>query len=265
MSAPAAFDVRAYMRDPWDLRPADVYLGAVAGLPAPVLDALVHLWSVERAALERMRDVLVTPAHADPRVTAFLTTWTYEQYWLAETLRAVLEANGCTVREPADTPAGRFRRAWDERCRPVLGAVVSNLLGADVIGAQLAVGWLDTAVLALVHRRLGAIDPRLAELSGEVVRVKERHLAFCAEEAAARLADGARARRLARNAVARWRWPGTRYAGPGPVGAVLVHLVADPGCRAAVAEIDGVAAGLPGLSGAGPVLRELDRLVLPGR
>lgn len=47
---------------------------------------------------------------------------------------AVLAANGRTAREPRDTAGGRWRRIWDERARPTIGAVASNLLDADVTG-----------------------------------------------------------------------------------------------------------------------------------
>ena len=260
MSTTTGFDVRAYLRDPHGLRPGDLDLDALEALDAGVLDVLTHLWSVERGMLDRMRDVLLTPTHADSRVTAFLTTWAYEQYWLAETLRAGLAANGRAAREPSDTASGRIRRAWDERGRPTVHAVCSNLLGADVTGAQMAVSRLDTAVLCLAYQRLGTVEPRLAEPVGAVLGVKERHLAFYTEEAAARLAAGAGARRLARTAMARWRWPGTHYAGTAPAAASVRRLLPGPVARAAVRVLDDDAAALPGLAGIRPARTALVRL-----
>lgn len=260
MSTTTGFDVRAYLRDPRGLRPTDLDLDAVGGLGTDTLDVLTHLWSVERGMLDRMRDALLTPLHADSRVTAFLTTWAYEQYWLAETLGAVLAANGRAVREPADTARGRILRAWDERGRPTVHAVRSNFLGADGTAAQMASSRLDTAVLGLTYHRLGAVEPRLAELVRAVLGVKERHLAFYTEEAAARLAVDAGARRLTRTAMARWRWPGTRYAGAAPAAASVRHLLPGPVARAAVRELDDDAAALPGLAGLRPVRTALERL-----
>ncbi|GAA3510630.1 hypothetical protein [Georgenia daeguensis] len=248
----AAFDVRAYMRSPRDLRPEDVDLTATRPLRPAALRALVHLAHVERSALTRMRDLLVTPTHADVRVTAFLTTWSYEQHWLAETLDAVIAANGRTAAAPRPTPGGRVLRAWDERCRPTVEAVRSNLLGADVVGGHMVTGWLDTAVVTLVYRHLAAAEPRLRELSSAAERVKERHEAFCAHEATARLSAGAGARRLARRAVAGWSWPGTRYAGA-PGAAVLVPLLATASGRRALEHLDEGVAAFPGLAGVRPV------------
>lgn len=254
------FDVRAYARDPHALRPADLDLQALNDLDPGTLEVLAHLWCVERGLLDRLRDLLVTPTHAEARVTAFLTAWAYEQHWLAETLGAGLAANGRTAREPADTPLGRARRTWDERARPALGAVSSNLLGAETTGAQMVTGGLDTAVLAAVYRRLGAVEPRLAGTARKIVGLKERHLAFFAEEAGARLDRSASARRLARSGVARWRWPGTRYGDPGPHRAWVSRLFADPAARADLLAVDEDLAALPGLAGARPVAAALGRL-----
>lgn len=261
MSGAAGFDVRAYARDPHELRPADLDLESLRGLAPGTLEVLVHLWCVERGLLDRLRDILVTPTHAEPRVTAFLTTWSYEQHWLAETLAAVLAANGRAAREPGDTARGRGRRVWDERARPVLGAVAGNFLGADVTGAQMTTSGLDTAVLAEVYRRLAAAEPRLAATARQIVGLKERHRAFFAEEAATRLSGSANARRLARAAVSRWRWPGTRYCDPGPVAERIGRLVGTPADRAGLLGVDAEIAALPGLGGARPVAVALGRLV----
>ncbi|MEX5303972.1 hypothetical protein [Kocuria sabuli] len=246
------FDVRAYMRDPHVLRPTDLDPHALGTLSAPALDALAYLWAVEGTVLGRMRDVLVTPTHAESRVTAFLTTWSYEQHWLTTTLGSVLEARSRTPRLPLDTPLGGLRRAWDDRARPTVAAIGTNLLGADVTGAHMVTGWLDTAALALVYRRLGAVEPALGELTCAVVRLKDRHLDFYAEEATDRLARSATARRIARTAADRWRLPGTRYAGPAPARAALT-LLTDPAGRPAVGEIDDAVAVFPGLTGTHPL------------
>jgi hypothetical protein len=92
------------------------------------------------------------------------------------------------------------------------------------------------------------------------VRLKERHHAFFAEEAGARLNGSRRARRLARTAVSRWRWPGTRYGGTGPAGTWVRRLFAEPAGRAALLGLDEDLAALPGLAGVRPVAAALGRL-----
>ncbi len=264
------FDVRAYTRDPLDLRESGT--PGPSGLRPAALDAVAYLWSVERAALDRVRDVLVTPTHADARVTAFLITWTFEQHALAERLAGVLAADGRAVVPPPDSRQGRARRVWDERVAPTVGAVHSNLLGADVTSGHLAAGWLDAATTGLLHRRLTDLDPRLEELSQLVHALKARHLEFFAAELDWRLSIGppssaapgrlesarrvgsvSGARRHGRRAAAAWRWPGTRYVNPGPAREVARQLVGRHRGIGEVRALDESFAAFPGLGGSHPV------------
>lgn len=271
------FDVRAYTRDPLDLREAPV--PDPVGLAPAALDAVAYLWSVERGALDRVRDVLVTPTHADARVTAFLITWTFEQYALTERLAGVLGANGRPAEPPSDTRWGRARRVWDERAAPTLAAVHSNLLGADVTSGHMAAGWLDAATTGLLHRRLTVLDPGLTELSRLADALKARHLQFYAAEltwrlsvspppatapsleSAGRVGSVAGARRHGRRAAAAWRWPGTRYGHPGPAGDVVRHLLGSDSRTGEVRALDTAFSALPGLGGSRPVERGLSRLL----
>ena len=49
---------------------------------------------VEHHTICYLRDLLVSPAHADPEVTAFLTLWNFEEFWHGEALAAGLAAHG---------------------------------------------------------------------------------------------------------------------------------------------------------------------------
>lgn len=258
MNAPA-FDVRAYMRDPYVLRPTDLDLEELDTLSAPALELLGYLWAVESNALTRMRDLLVTPTHAESRVTAFLSTWAHEQRWLGATLQALLSANGRTAQEPADTALGRLRRTWDDRCGPTVAAIGTNLLNVDITGAHMITEWLDSAVLTVAYQWLGRAEPALEDLTGKVCRLKDRHRAFDAAEACARLADPATGR-IARFAIHRWRFPGTRYAGPAPHRIVAAGFLGDSGARHTLEGLDRVVATFPGLSGTHPVATALARL-----
>jgi len=252
-----AFDVAAYVRSPIELRPTDLDVSATAGLRAGVLAVVEHLWTVERAILDLLRDLLLTPTHTESRVTAFLNTWAYEQYWLTQTLRAVLEANGDIDPDRPANRIGAVRRAWDERVRPTISAVRSNLVGEDIVAAQVTLGWLDTAVIHLGYQRLGELEPRLAELAAKVEPLKARHLAFYWTEARSRLDASVGGRRLARRAIARWRWPEVRYAGRTAVRPVVEMLYADRATASRLRAIDADVARLPGLADLTPVRRAL--------
>lgn len=254
------FDVRAYMREPRVLRPEDFCPGETGPVSVPALNTLSYLWAVENSMLGRLRDVLVTPTHADSRVTAFLSTWAYEQHWLTTTLGSVLEAHGCRAQESTDTMLGRKRRSWDERVRPTVSAIATNLMGAEITGAHMVTAWLDTAVLAMTYRQLGAIAPGAEGLTEAIAQIKDRHLEFYAQETTSRLAGNANTRWVARAAVARWRFPGTPYAGSSPARTVAASLYATPGARTAALDLDLTVNDFPGLSGLHPIRTVLRRL-----
>lgn len=257
----AGFDVAAYVRDPIDVRPADLAIEATAGLGPATCDALRHVWAVERGVLDLLRDLLVTPTHAESRVTAFLNTWAYEQFWVAQTVAAVLEANDAPPHESPDTPLGAVRRVWDERFAPTLTAFRSNVLGEDVVAAHMVLGWLSTALMDVCYDRLAAREPRLREPAAAVRPVKARHLAFYDDDARDRLRRSPQARRLARTAVRRWEWPEVRYAGRGVVRSAVVLLFGDRAAAPGLRAVDAGVADMPGLAGLAPVRAALGRFV----
>ena len=52
-----------------------------APLSADVLRCIRYMHDVEYHTTCYLRELLVTPAHADPAVTGFLTLWAYEEFW----------------------------------------------------------------------------------------------------------------------------------------------------------------------------------------
>ena len=260
---PATFDVKTYTRTPIDLRPANLDLATLSGLDPATLAALRYLWQVEHGVLDLLRDVLVTPTHAESEVTAFLVTWGYEQYWLATSLREVLTTNGAELDQEGDAVVGRLLRGWDERARPILHSVRTNLLGEQVVAGHLATGWLDTAVLALCYRRLAAVAPVCAPLTEAVLPMKERHLAFYTAQLQQRTPDPG-AIRHARRAARAWRWPGARYAGHSALHPVAELLLADPAARPDVCSVDARVQALLGVAAGTPVRSALGRFVRGG-
>jgi hypothetical protein len=249
------FDVRAYSRRPHTLRPDRLDVAALSEprLDPPALDVLQYLERVERGASQQLRNVLLTPSHTDATVTAFLTTWAYEQHWLADCLGAVLAANR---RRGADaTPRGWIaaaRERLDDRVLPMWNAVTTNLVGADFVAAHMVGGLLDASVGTFAYRRLARLDgrPALVRLVDQICSAKDQHVRFYASQARERLGRSARARAFTRTMIALgWSWPGSRHAGRAETAAVLGHLVGADDHVDALADIDAKVAGLPGLHG----------------
>lgn len=179
-------------------------------LSAPTLRCLRYLRDLERATMRYLRRVLVTPAHKDARVTAFLTTWAYEKYWLADAVDAVLERHGYQpppVRPPRPwTTAGRRLR---ERFAPIGRSLVDNTLGEAVIAVHLATGTITEWLAQAAYERLAQLEPHpeLARTVATVQDVRARHLAFFAPQTSDRLRRSGLARHLTRTRLPRTRWP----------------------------------------------------------
>lgn len=66
--------------------------------------------------MSSLRNVLVTPLPKDARVTAFLVTWAFEKFWIADALQLVLTANDHAVpggRDATPSPGVvRCRTSW---------------------------------------------------------------------------------------------------------------------------------------------------------
>ena len=90
------FDIADYKRRAERLRWDDLDFESFADHPldADTLRCIEYMHDVELHTICYLRDLLVTPAHGDPDVTAFLSCWAYEEMWHGEALAAVLEAHG---------------------------------------------------------------------------------------------------------------------------------------------------------------------------
>lgn len=196
------FDVRDFARTAQGSHRAEIDADAFVRSPLAddVLVAVRVLRDTERATMTHMRDVLVTPTHKEARVTAFLTTWAFEKYWIADALDTVLRAHDSVpaATEPEQGLGARFG-ALRERLRPIRIAFVTNLIGEDVVAAHLALGTVDEWTTRALFRRLAerAAHPELTKLVDTVLAVKQRHLGFLEAEARWRLGRSGLARRLA--------------------------------------------------------------------
>ena len=83
------FDVRDFARTAQGSHRGQLDLDAItaSGLGADAIRLLRLLRDLERSTMQRMRNLLVTATHKDARVTAFLTTWAFEKFWIADAPR----------------------------------------------------------------------------------------------------------------------------------------------------------------------------------
>jgi hypothetical protein len=231
------FDIREFARTARGSHRGELDLDALTAADVdPDAARLIRtMRDLERHTMERMRNVLVTATHKDARVTAFLTTWAFEKFWIADALDAVLEATGYDL----TSPAGARRRSPGERAErrgPIARAIVGNIAGPELVAAHVTTGLIDEWVTSAAYRRLGEIAPAVRPTADLIVELKERHILFLAEDAERRLSESA----IDRSADDRSAFEAAVFGG------------ADGAARAA--GIAAKIAALPGLGAAAPVV-----------
>ncbi len=210
--APLRFDVREFARTAVGSHRSAIDLEAFAEHPlAPdTVRVLAYLRELERSTMTYLRNVLVTPTHKDARVTAFLTTWAFEKFWIADAFEVIVEAHGYDSSRIQELPRLRaLGLELAERATPIVESFRANSIGPDVIGLHLASVTIDEWITEAAYLRLAELDPHpeLVKLLETVQTVKARHRLFVEPDAVRRLGESKRARSLSRRALPRTSWP----------------------------------------------------------
>jgi len=203
-----SFDIREFARTARGNHRAELDLTGVGKLPIEAVRLARTMRDLERATMHRMRNLLVTATHKDARVTAFLTTWAFEKFWLADALDAVLDAAGEELPATEFTAAPRRTAAERvERRGPVARAIAANVAGPALVDAHITTQLVDEWIGQIAYRKLGELAAALGSVVELILDVKSRHIAFFAEEAQRRLAGSRAGRRLTRKELKRMAWP----------------------------------------------------------
>ncbi|CAN5389788.1 hypothetical protein BH09ACT4_BH09ACT4_14720 [soil metagenome] len=252
------FDIREFARTARGNHRGELDLAAITagGLGADAIRLLRLLRDLERTTMQRMRNLLVTATHKDARVTAFLTTWAYEKFWIADALDAVLEASGDDLH--SSDKVGLLRTHVKERYErrgPVARAIQANFDGPQIVAAHVTTGLADEWITEAAYRRLGELAEGLHAVVEMVISVKDRHIKFLSEEAKRRLAASPRASKLTRKAIAQ---------AVGPIGAVErshddreffeTIVFGTPEGKVEAGRISAMLAALPGLASVAPTV-----------
>jgi hypothetical protein len=235
------FDVREYARTAIGSHRDDLDLDAFAAAPLQegTLRALSYLQVAERATMTHLRSVLVTATHKDARITAFLATWAFEKYWFADALEQVIRAH------PAFDADAALKHPHESTIRE---SIYANIVGVPMIAVHMALGTVDEWLTQAAYQRIAARDPHpaLAPLLATIAEAKERQLRFFEPQARYRLADSARARRIARRRLRRSAWPIGAKSQPRDGARAFYADVFD---GTSLAELDARVDTLPGLRG----------------
>lgn len=254
--AEAAFDVRDFARTARGSHRAELDLAALDGEPLgrDAARLLGVLRDLERSTMQRMRNLLVTATHKDARVTAFLSTWAFEKFWLADALDAVLDSTGSQP-PTEEGPRRRDHRERADRRGPVRRAFLSNFAGVDIVGVHVTSGLVDEWITQAAYRRLAATAEKLGSIAQLALDIKDRHLAFLQEDAARRLAASTRVQKLARTELSRQAWPIGSVERPDAERGFFERMVfGETSGRREAGRIRDLIAALPGLASVAPVV-----------
>lgn len=206
------FDIREFTRTAQGSFRSELDLASYESEPlsAQELEFLRYAARLEAATMEHLRNLLVTATHKDARVTAFLVTWAFEKFWMADALDAVLEAHG--LPRTRTVPEGAPRRSADEaiqRSGPIRRALAAVGLGTPIVAVHMTVGLIDEWILraAYDHLRETTTSSALRDTIDRIQIIKTRHEAFFADETDWRLRDSKAAVRRARAALLTAAWP----------------------------------------------------------
>lgn len=201
-----SFDVRAFARTAHGTMRADIDQDAFRETPLgpDALEAVVYLRGLERGVVTHLRRLLVTATHKDARVTAFLTSWAFEKYWIADALTAVLEAHPSVEITQSAKPEGVA-----ERLSPIGRAVAGNIIGPELVSVHVTSGAVDELLTSHAYARLESLagHPELTRIITSVQSIKLRHAEFFQEETRRRLASSHQAQALSRLMMRRRNWP----------------------------------------------------------
>jgi hypothetical protein len=253
----ARFDVREFARTARGNHSAELNLDSIAhdSIGADAVRLIRIMRDLERKTMHRMRNLLVTATHKDARVTAFLTTWAFEKFWIAAALDAVLEAAGSDLSTDAGTAPRRTLSERADRRGPVRRAIAGNFAGAQLVAAHVTTGLADEWITSAAYRRIGELASVLGSVVDLVLDIKERHIRFLAEETQRRLAESTRAQRLTRRTIKQIVWPVGAVEQPDSERTFFETVVfGSPEGRAEATRISSLIAALPGLAPVAPTI-----------
>lgn len=224
---------------------------ARAPLDPASLRCVRYMHDVEFHTVCYLRDLLLTPAHQDPELTTFLTFWNFEEYWHGEALGLVLAAHG-EAAGASRVAHVRERLGWRDRIRPGLTTLSSATVGRAYIAVHMTWGVINEWSTQAGYARLAAAarHPVLSELLARIMKQEGRHIDFYGSQAAKRLADSGRARRVTRFALRHfWAPVGAGVMPADETRFLISHLFSDDEGLAIAERIDRRIDRLPGLSG----------------
>ena len=248
-----AFDIGEYTETAHRVRSDDVDYDTFADRPLSpsALRCLRYMSNVESHTICYLRDLLVTPSHKDPDVTAFLTMWAYEEFWHGEALDAVLRAHHVRA-DYGHIRNVRLAQGFRDRIAPIEQSLAANIIGDDFVAVHMTWGAINEwSAHAAYARMIDCEDhPQLTKLLRRIQHQESRHLAFYNSQARDRLEHSTRAQKLTRFALRKfWAPVGSTIQPRTETAFVLDYLMGGPEGEKHIHRLDRKVDTLPGQEG----------------
>lgn len=234
-----------------DTRDIDWQAAAAAGLSDDERFVLTYFSDIESQTIRYLRVLLGMKIALRPAVSAFLTTWNYEEFFHGYELARLLAVCGHPLEE--DRVESMSKRAglneWLER---LFAPLMSRLFANQFPAVYLSFGAIQEMTTLRGYERLSRVtnNPALRLLCERIARQERRHFAWYFNHARELLGQSRGAQRLARRLLEfNWVPVGAGVKQPEEVRRLFSILFPAETGRALVREIDQKMGTLPGLAG----------------
>lgn len=234
-----------------DTSDIDWKLAKEAGLSEDEKFVLTYFSDVESQTIRYLKMLLQMNIAFKPEVSAFLTTWSYEEFFHGYELARLLEICGSPLEEDRVekvTGKSRFNEWIEAAFTPILSRLFANQFPA----VYLSFGAIQemTTLRGYEHLSRFTHNPVLKVLCDRIARQERRHFAWYFNHARELLIESSGARVLARKLLElNWVPVGAGIKSPQEVKKLFQTLFPGDTARKLVCEIDSKMGTLPGLEG----------------
>jgi hypothetical protein len=212
---------------------------------------LTYFSDVESQTIRYLKMLLQMKIAFTPSVSAFLTTWSYEEFFHGYELGRLLAVCGNPLEEDRIESVTRKAR-FNEWLEAILTPLLSRVFSRQFPAVYLSFGAIQemTTLRGYEHLHQYTHNPVLKILCERIARQERRHFAWYFNHARELLLESSGARVLARKLLEfNWVPVGAGIKSPEEVKRLFLTLLSPESAREFVIEIDSKMGTLPGLEG----------------
>jgi len=222
-----------------------------AGLTEDEKFLLTYFSDVENQTIRYLKVLLRMKIAFKPSVAAFLTTWSYEEFFHGYELARLMEVCGSPLEEDRVEQVVRGAR-FNEWLEAVFAPLLSRIFSNQFPAVYLSFGAIQEMTTLRGYEYLERLtrNPVLKILCNRIAKQERRHFAWYFNQARELLLESNGARILARKLLEfNWVPVGAGIKSPEEVKKLFTTLFPAESARELVREIDSKIGTLPGLEG----------------